>query len=173
MIVFTMGPREAPLSLAFSLARACSCSSALPLLSASAPCPLYNALKGAVEKDLLVYLNCSLSSCGEKSENTFVSLQALIAAKNEDDICNHLSLAEFSQVEGSNLLGFLDLLLVATDLALQLINQPLREVKIVSLPSKRILVIISTFFKSKTWPVFCPEVYASILSDMLSYLKST
>jgi hypothetical protein len=42
---------------------------------------------------------------------------------------NHLSLAEFSQVEGSNLLGFLDLLLVATDLALQLINQSLREVK--------------------------------------------
>ncbi len=38
----------------------------------------------------------------------------------------YLSLAEFGQVEGSDLLGFLDLLLVTTDLVLQLVNQALK-----------------------------------------------
>ena len=36
-----------------------------------------------------------------------------------------LSLAELGQVEGGDLLRLLDLLLVAPDLALQLVNQPL------------------------------------------------
>ena len=40
-----MGPSEVPLSLAFSLARACSCSSALPLLSARLPCTTLSHIK--------------------------------------------------------------------------------------------------------------------------------
>jgi hypothetical protein len=55
-------------------------------------------------------------------------------------------LAEFGQVEGCDLLGFLDLLLVATDLVLQLVNQALK-LKTRSLAKKALFHInICTIF---------------------------
>merc|ERR1712129_475141 len=68
--------------------------------------------------------------CGEGGLS---SLGALVGSSQEG-----LGLAELSQVQGSNLLGLLDLLLIGPDLTLHLVNQSLHP-----------LMVLLVFVRSK------------------------